>query len=431
MTPAARYSAAIEVITAFDTGKRPVDRILQHWFRSHRFAGSRDRREIRQLVYSYFRFCGRAIASVPEDSVRLRFAASRLISREETVETLIGMFLSGGYGPSPLDVDEIDILKHVESRRTELGAATEREFPAWLSDCLSEQWSDADFAQLDDRAPVDIRTNSLVGNREQLAALLRSKGMELEPTRISPLGLRLPYESRVTEDETFEDGWFEVQDEGSQIAGLIAANACGSPDLVVDYCAGAGGKALQVAALMNNKGRVIACDIDGERLGQLRLRSRRARAINIETVVLPIGRDSPELQEIRNQADLVIADVPCTGSGTWRRMPDAKWRLTRDRFDELCGLQRQILKQASEYVRPNGRLVYITCSQFGEENSDQVDWFLEQTTAFRLVDPELPWADLPLPNECDAIPAKGSGLQLSPVRTNTDGFFVAVMEKMA
>ncbi len=406
-----------------------MDRILQHWFRSHRFAGSRDRREIRQLVYSYFRFCGRATVGVPEDSVRLRFAASRLISREETVETLIGMFQSGGYGPSPLDENEIDILENIESRRTELRADARREFPAWLSKCLSEQWSDADFAKLDERAPVDIRTNSTVGSREQLATLLRSRGMEPEPTRISSLGLRLPFESRVTEDRSFEDGWFEIQDEGSQIAGMIAANACGSPSLVVDYCAGAGGKALQVAASMNNAGRLVACDIDGERLEQLRLRSRRARAKNIETVVLSTGGNSPELQGIRNQADLVIADVPCTGSGTWRRAPDAKWRLTRDRFDELRGLQRQILKQASEYVRPGGKFVYITCSQFEEENSEQVDTFLERMGAFRLTNPELLWTDLPLPNDLGAIPVKGSGLQLSPARTDTDGFFIAVMEK--
>ena len=298
-------------------------------------------------------------------------------------------------------------------------------FPAWLAPALERALGrdlSREMVAMQDEAGLDLRVNLLKAEREAVYAALARQGIELARTKLSPIGLRLFERVPLGQLDLFKSGAIEVQDEGSQLAALLADARPGMR--VVDFCAGAGGKTLALAASMQNRGHLVACDIAAKRLERATQRLRRAGASIVQRQPLTSARD----QWVKRHAegfDRVFVDAPCTGTGTWRRNPDAKWRLKPEDLAELPALQADILDSAQRLVKPGGRLIYATCSLLMEEDEDQVAKFLESHADFRLLPIRDVWADA-VGGEC---PAPSDTLRLSPARNGTDGFFVAVMER--
>lgn len=391
MTPSARVQAAIglldSVIASALAKGPPADRILADWFRASRFAGSQDRRAIRELVFGAIRACG----PIPPSG---RAAMLRLAEAEPA---LLQLFDGSTYGPAAIAGGEAV---------AEAGAA-----PAWLSERLAASGIDgAEAGALLERAPLDIRVNALKAERSTLA--LPEPGEPLPTAQ----GLRFASGTPVEQWDAFRDGLVEVQDAGSQLA--CAAVGAGPGETVIDLCAGAGGKTLALAAAMANQGTLIAADTDRGRLAKLAPRAERAGALVAETVLLNPGSELAALAQWQGRTDAVLVDAPCSGTGTWRRNPEARWRLDEASLARLTTLQRHLLEVASELVRPDGRLTYVTCSLLDEEGAGQVEAFLASH-------PE--WRTEPL-----ALPLgrpRGPGLRLTPFHDQTDGFFIARLGK--
>src|SRR5690606_1770777 len=344
MTPAARVQAAIGLLDAIASAAlakgAPADRILADWFRASRFAGSKDRRAIRELVYRAIRHCG----PVPQTGR----AAMLALAQEDP--SLMLQFDGSGYGPAPVEEGELV---------AEAGIA-----PEWLAKRLAVSDIDEDEARaLLERAPLDIRVNALKADRENLTLPLAG-----EPLR-SQQGLRLPYGTPVEQWSEYRDGLIEVQDGGSQLA--CEAVGARPGETVIDLCAGAGGKTLALAAAMENGGTLVAADTDRGRLSKLGPRAERAGALIAETILLDPGREAEALAAWQGRADAVLVDAPCSGTGTWRRNPEARWRLDEAGLDRLVSLQRHLLEIAGPLIRPGGRLVYVTCSLLDAEGAEQ------------------------------------------------------------
>ena len=387
MTPAARVQSAIEILDAVIEGARaggaPADRILAEWFRNHRFAGSKDRRALRDLVYDAIRACG----PVPESG---RAAMLRLV---ETGGVAAELFDGSQYGPAAIADGE---------KPAEGGFA-----PEWLVAELAASGVDetAGAAMLD-RAPLDLRVNTLKTTRDAVTL-----PVETEPT-LAPNGLRLQAHAPVENWAEYREGLVEIQDTGSQLACLSAGAAPG--ESVIDLCAGAGGKTLQLAARMENEGAILACDVDRKRLSNLPPRAERAGVANVAARLLDPGKELDMLADVAGEADLVLVDAPCSGSGTWRRKPDTRWRLSPERIEAFAKTQDTLLDIAAALVRPGGRVHFVTCSLLDAEGKDRAAAFLQRH-------PD--WSALPL-----ALPAgeaRGQGWRLTPHRDGTDGFFIA------
>lgn len=387
MTPQARVQAAIEildaVIAAAQGGGASADRIVADWFRTRRFAGSKDRRAVRELVYGAIRACG----PVPQSG---RAAMLRLAQGEPD---LLILFDGSRHGPAPIVAGEAI---------AESGTA-----PAWLEAALAQSGIHAEqAASLLGRAPLDIRVNTLRADRCAIA--LPEQGEPL----VAPQGLRLPSGTAVEQWDAYQHGLIEVQDGGSQIACLAVGARPG--ETVIDLCAGAGGKTLAVAAAMENRGRLIACDTDRSRLSRLTPRAERAGATIIETRLLNPNAERDALEDFVGQADAVLVDAPCSGTGTWRRNPEARWRLSEREVARYAAIQSRLLDLAAQLVRPGGRIIFVTCSLLDAEGADQAKAFLERHPEWRVALPQLP-----------AGSPRGLGWRLSPWADGTDGFFIA------
>ena len=391
MTPAAHVQAAIgildAVIAAASGQGAPADRIVAEWARANRYAGSKDRKAVRELVYAAIRACGPVPASG-------RAAMLRLASDFPDMRAL---FDGAGYGPAPIGPDEEPAAPGVA--------------PGWLEERLAASAITGNAARaLLDRAPLDLRVNTLKADPATLAL----------PQPAAPLpvagALRLPPGTPVEGWEAYKDGLVEVQDAGSQLACQAVQAAPG--ETVIDLCAGAGGKTLALAAAMQNAGTLVAADSDRRRLGQLAPRAERAGAQIAHTVLLNPGRELEALADWTgagpNGADAVLVDAPCSGTGTWRRNPEARWRLTPRELDKLTALQAHLLGVAAQLVKPGGRLVYVTCSLLDEEGAGQVDRFLAANPGFAADPLALPLGE-----------ARGAGWRLHPALSGTDGFFIA------
>ncbi len=387
MTPAARVQAAIEIvdliIAAVQGNGPPADRIVTDWFRPRRFAGSSDRRAVRELVYRAIRACGEVPASGR--------AAMLLVAQDDAA--LAGLFDGSPHAPAPISGGELVAMPGIA--------------PAWLAAGLADSGiAGADAAALLDRAPLDIRVNGLKAVRDGLGLPVAG-----EPT-VAAHGLRLPFGTPVEQWDAWRDGLIEVQDTGSQLACEALAAAPG--ETVVDLCAGAGGKMLALAAAMANRGRLIACDTDRQRLSRLAPRAARAGVTIAETVLLDPGRESEALAQWQGRADAVLVDAPCSGTGTWRRNPEARWRLTEAQLDRYVAVQARLMDIAAGLVRAGGRLVFVTCSLLDREGKDQADGFLGRHSGWQSQGVDLP-----------AGRPRGAGWRLEPARDGTDGFFVA------
>ncbi len=384
MTPGARTQAAIElldaIVAAAREGGAAADTLIARYFGTRRYAGSKDRRAVRELVYAAIRKAG----DIPPTGR----SAMLLLADEDP--TIAATFDGSPLCPPPITAGE---------KRAGQGIA-----PAWLVDALLASGLSADaLPALVSRAPLDLRINTLKPAPEIEGA---------EPLPRSPTGLRLPSGTVVEQLPAFQDGAIEVQDEGSQIVGLALPVKPG--DRIVDLCAGAGGKTLALAARMENVGALLACDTDRGRLSRLAPRAARAGVSIVETRLLDPNREAEALVGWQGSADGVLVDAPCSGTGTWRRNPEARWRLTPKRLAKLVDTQAHVLSLAAALVRPGGSLTYIVCSLLDDEGAGQVAAFLTAHPGWTADTPSLP-----------AGRPHGAGIRLDPAADDTDGFFVA------
>jgi 16S rRNA (cytosine967-C5)-methyltransferase len=429
LTPAARIAAAIDLLEVVEGApKRPADAVANDFFRSRRYIGSGDRRAVSDRTWTILRARRRLAwwlgdASQPP---RLLVAASLLL--EGWSRSGVQQVFSGGqFAAAPLDRTEKAILARIEGHTIDhpsMPDAVRLEIPDWLLPRLTARFGAsvaAEMAALGQPAALDMRVNLLKGDREHAKAALAAEGWRAEPTKLSPWGLRLDGRRPVTGGSAFQSGLVEIQDEGSQIVAAMVGAAPGMR--VVDWCAGAGGKTLALAAVMENRGQIIACDISAARLDSAVRRLRRAGVHNVERHL--VGAGDKWLKRRAGTFDRVLIDAPCTGIGTWRRNPDARLRLLENDLAELVAKQAGILDTAKSLVRKGGRLVYATCSLLEEENEAQVTSFLLRHADFAVVPLAQAWPlHQPPPNS-------GDFLSLTPARHGTDGFFTAVLERAA
>lgn len=388
MTPAARLQAAIDLVDEIAAAAREAgpaaDTLIARYFKTRRYAGSKDRRAVRDLVY-------RAIRRTAERPESGRAALAGLAQDDSALRPL---FDGSPHGPAPL-LDGEPIAP--------AGVA-----PGWLADRFDPLVDEAELPALLERGPLDVRVNRLRGSVADALGLLP----DATPTPLSPTGLRLSEGFQVEETIAWSSGLIEVQDEGSQWLSQ-AANA--TPGMtVVDLCAGAGGKTLALAADMNDQGRIIACDTDRGRLSRMPPRLARAGVSIVAPRLLDPGKESAALADLEGQADLVFVDAPCSGTGTWRRNPETRWRLTPQRLDRLVALQAHLLDVALELLRPGGHLVYAVCSLLTEEGRGQAEAFGARHSGL-----------VPEMAAIEGGRRAGPGRLLTPGCDGTDGFFVA------
>lgn len=439
MTPGARLQTTIDLFHRIDTARVPVDVVVDGYFRGKRFVGAKDRRSISERIFGGLRrrarldwWIGRALGTSAVPMTGERVARARVIADLMLNERVAGaevdpLFNGSRHCPTPLSTDERTLITMLDGQAIDHPAMPNwvaHEYPSFLDSALNQLWGD-DLARqmngLNAAATLDVRVNRLKATREQAQAALAAEGIETEPTPLSPIGLRLNRRLRLSGVEAFRNGLIEVQDEGSQLVALLTD---ARPEMsVLDYCAGAGGKSLALAAAMSNRGAILACDVSDKRLERINERMQRAGARNIRFHVLGDDRE-PELP-LRQPVDRVLLDVPCSGSGTWRRNPAAKWLLTPGGLERLMLRQRQILSLARRLVKPGGRIVYATCSVLPDENETPVNAFLDAASEFRL----LPMAEVWNAALGTACPTNSPYLRLTPADHGTDGFFAAVLER--
>lgn len=389
MTPQARVQAAIEILDAVIAAARskgaPADRIISEWFRTRRYAGSKDRRAVRELVYAAIRRCGDI--PVSGRSAMLRVA--------EGDPALAALFDGSRHGPASVAPGE--------------PVAGGGSAPEWLAEALAASGVDAaGQAALLTRAPVDIRINPLKAAQADLP--------EPGEATIAAGARRYPPDTPVEQWPAYQAGAIEVQDAGSQL--VCTALAARPGEAVVDLCAGAGGKTLALAGAMDDRGRLLACDADRARLARLAPRAERAGVTIAETRLLDAGREGEALRDWADAADGVLIDAPCSGTGTWRRNPESRWRLTPAEVARLAALQGRLLDLAATLVRPGGRMVYVVCSLLDAEGADRIAAFLAAHPGWRAV-----------PLALGAGQERGAGLRLTPQFDACDGFFVARLER--
>lgn len=436
MTPGARLAAAIELIDDIACGNAPADRRIDAYMRRRRFIGSKDRQAIAERVYGLLRRRRRLdwwVARAGLDAkTRTRLIAD-LVVTDGIGKTEINEIMTGGkYDPKPPSPAEQRLITSLTKDKAgldhpEMSADVRADCPDWLWPRLEAVFGAGvvdEVRALNEPAPFDLRVNRLKAEREAVLADLKPLALGAAQTGLSPLGIRLGQRWPVDRIPAFKDGRVEVQDEGSQIVALLADARPGQR--VVDFCAGAGGKTLAMAAQMQNRGHLVACDVHAKRIERSVLRLRRAGAQNVERRTLTSERD-PWVKRHAGGFDRVLVDAPCTGTGTWRRNPDAKWWLKPSDIDELTALQARILDSAQRLVKPGGRLIYVTCSVLADENEAQISTFLAGHGDFVVLPVPVLWPE----TVGGVCPIAGDMLRLSPARHGTDGFFAAVLERRA
>lgn len=423
-----RLAAAIEVLDDIERRHRPVADALKDWGLSHRFAGAGDRAAIGNIVYDALRRKRSAGWLLDAETPRALGFGALLIGGELTAAALNSQLDGDRFAPPPLNEAE---LSAIAEQRTKLPPdAVGADCPDWCAPLLEETYGDTwieEARALAERPPLDLRVNTLKVDDGKVIAELEGTGVR--PSALSPHGLRIPpiagygRHPNVQAEPAFQKGWFEVQDEGSQIAADLADATAEMQ--VLDLCAGAGGKTLALSAAMENHGQIFAYDAEKQRLAPIFERLQRAGARNVQVL-----SRAAELEAHAGQFDLVVVDAPCTGSGTWRRRPDAKWRLSQRQLDVRKAEQSAILDRAAAFVKPGGRLAYITCSVFEEENFGQVSAFTGRTPGWTAADHEELWRRKYPDAVVDAAMVDaGRGIRLSPLRTGTDGFYIAALRR--
>lgn len=424
-----RAQAAIDILADMERRKRPVSEALKSWGLDHRFAGSGDRAAIGNLVYDVQRRKASTAWLMDSDKNRRLVLGTLLRDWGYTPDSLNQAFAEDRFAPDPLTPEEVE--RFSGRRLSDAPDQVKADVPEWLLPSLQANFSDewiAEAQALAERPPVDLRVNVLKADlpkvnkavsraRARPTAIARH-GLRIEPTRG---GERHP---NVQADQAFQKGWFEIQDEGSQIVSDLVFAQPG--EQVLDYCAGAGGKTLALAAAMGNRGQVHAYDADRQRLKPIAERIRRAGVRNVQ-----VHEPGADLEPLVARMDRVVVDAPCTGTGVWRRHPHTKWKLTREMLEQRLTEQEEVLSEAAPFVRPGGFLIYITCSILPEENENQIVAFTGDNPQYSLLSAGEVWQDLfgfdkPQPWSADML-----SITLTPAATGTDGFFFAVMQRRA
>ena len=428
MIPGGRLSAAIEVLGSILTHHRPAAEALADWGKTHRFAGSGDRAAIGNLVYDALRRRLSTAARMGADTPRALVLGTAGASWGLTADAVAALCSGTGHDPAPLLYIESEALNR--TLPAEAPDHVRADVPDWLWPSFTTAFGSQAVAEgetLSRRAPLDLRVNALKAGRDKVLKALEAFGAVATP--LSPWGIRIAAPQgggrtpNVHAEAGFQKGWFEVQDEGSQVAALIAAAAAGPGAQVLDLCAGGGGKTLALSAALANKGQIFAYDSDRARLAPIHDRLKRAGARNVQ--VLPTR--GPALEPLVGRMDCVVIDAPCTGTGVWRRRPEAKWKLKPEALERRIAEQRSILAEGIPLLKPGGRLVYITCSLLPAENAEQIAWALANHAGLK-VEPIGALARSALGEASGSLTIdSGPGATLRPSETHTDGFFVAVL----
>jgi 16S rRNA (cytosine967-C5)-methyltransferase len=422
MRPSGRLQAAIEIIAEIEQTHRPAGIVLSEWGKLHRFAGSADRSVIGDIVY---------------DALRQRASIAEIMSNDRPRSLVLGVFRNEiEYLESLCDGSKFAPSLLSSGERSSLAQKLPLNSPAWIAGNYPEWLTPYFSSTFDDpvlqgkalacRAPIDLRVNTLKTTHEKVMQKLTR--FSPQHTGLSPVGIRIAGRLKSGKNPNVEAetahgrGWFEVQDEGSQIAALMSG--CKPGQQVGDICTGAGGKALAIAAMMENKGQIHASDINRYRLRPILERLKRAGVHNTQ-----VHSAESSLDELSGKLDVVVADVPCSGSGAWRRRPDAKWRFTKSILEKRLAEQRAVLKSAAGLIRPGGRLVYITCSLLEVENDRQIAEFQRDNPQFYLWSYRDVWMDVIGTPPPETAGKSQKGLLLTPANHSTDGFFVAIMER--
>lgn len=424
MKDAARLTSVLDILVLHTTEKKPLDQICHLYFKTRRYIGSKDRQAISAYAYNVMRhrascdWWGLArglspLLMAPVEAARIRLL-SYLWIFEETPRDKIGILFSGEkYDPPRISDKERALFEKMPEKKT-LPPWVAGEFPEWLFPFLKRRFEDTlkeEMQEMLTQAPLDLRVNTLKTTRDEALASLTHTGLSIVKTPLSPWGLRCQERANITQTKAFMDGLVEVQDEGSQLIATLMEAKPGQA--ILDLCAGAGGKTLALAALLQNKGRIVATDTALWRLKRTKERLKRAGACNVELREIS-GVHDKWLKRQMGRFDSVLVDSPCSGSGTWRRNPDQKWALTADGITEITALQTTLLNTAAALVKPGGILVYATCSLLVEENEDIAEAFLKSHPDFIL----------------DPCGLEGAPfLSLSPLKNKTDGFFAAKFKK--
>ena len=427
MSPAARLQAALDLLSEVHGTARPVDAVVSAWFRARRHIAGKDRASLHDLLYAVLRHRARIAwwlarhdrPATPRNTLLVWL----VLDRRRTPDQLRAAFNGGRLAPDTLTEAERTLIAELQGRTIDHPAMPEEvrvECPPWAVEPLRRRFQDAfgrEMAACLTPPALDLRVNPLKTTRDAMLRALQDFGLPAEACRIAPHGIRVTERPSLADLPMLKSGEVEIQDEGSQLVALLVEARPG--ERVVDFCAGAGGKTLAIGTQMANRGHVVACDVSAGRLKRAAERFRHAGLHNIETRLLT-GETDRWVKRHKGGFDRVLVDAPCSGTGTWRRNPDARWRAEGSGLDTLLPLQARILASAARLVKPGGRLVYATCSLLPEENEAQVEDFLAAQGAFRLV---------PLG---EAVPqlaglARSAYLSLTPARHGTDGFFAAVM----
>ncbi|MDY8107975.1 RsmB/NOP family class I SAM-dependent RNA methyltransferase [Fulvimarina sp. 2208YS6-2-32] len=436
-----RLSAAIEILTDIETRHRPVAQALKDWGISHRFAGSKDRSAIGNLVYDALRRKRSYGHRMGSDAPNAIVAAAAMEGLSLDAEALTKAIDGDKFAPDLPDPETLRAFP--EHRALDAPGAVRADIPDWLADrfevLFGESWVE-EAAALSDRPPLDLRANTLKASHDKVLEALSP--FHAEPSGLTPTGIRIaPIEGdgrhpNVQVEAGFLKGWFEIQDEGSQLAALLSGAEPGMQ--ILDYCAGAGGKTLALSAALENTGQIHAYDGDRQRLAPIYDRLARAGCRNVQ-----VHDPRDELAELEAAMDIVFVDAPCSGTGTWRRRPDAKWRLSEANLEKRIAEQDAVLDQAARYVKPGGRLVYVTCSVLPDENAERIEAFLGGAGGFVPLDLGGIWERAMATGASPEAGAEGNAevhrlalsagtaLMMTPLKTGTDGFFVCVMERPA
>jgi 16S rRNA (cytosine967-C5)-methyltransferase len=429
MIPAARIQAAIEVMTDLIERKRPAPDALKDWGLSHRFAGSKDRAAIASLVYDGLRRRSSAAWLMGADTPRAIMAGALKLQRGLEPAAINRLFSGERHAPDALDETE---RARLAGDLAEAPDHIRADAPEWIWPSMQAAFGEhavEEVLAFAARAPVDIRVNELKTTRKKLMAELAHLRPEETPYSLDGMRFQPSDDGRgpsLQTEKAFLDGLYEVQDEGSQLAARLSL--AGPSDFAVDLCAGAGGKTLSLAALMENRGQIFATENDSRRLTPLYERVTRSGARNVQ-VRSPKLRNDDAVADLDGMADLVFVDAPCTGSGTWRRNPDAKWRLRPGALVERIKEQATVLDRAARLAKKGGRVAYVTCSLLPEENDQAIAGFLVRHPGFEVIDPGAVADKAGLGGLASFLSPMGHGLQLTALRCGTDGFYISLLRR--
>lgn len=439
MNPAARLNAVLEILNKTAASPIPMDGTIGDYMRHRRYIGSKDRADIVERAYAMIRCRARLgwwLAKLNvADTPRHRLIAHMMLNEQCDIRRLTDLFDGSKFGAEPLIETEIEFAKSLEGKDLEahdMGLAIRVECPPQYESALRGLYGDAfkdEMTAMLTGAPLDLRVNFLATERDLAQASLAADGVETDPTPHSPWGLRARSKAFLSNTKAFTKGHVEIQDEGSQLIAFLCNAKPGGQ--VLDYCAGAGGKTLAITNAMSierrPKGRIVAMDIDAGRLEKARPRFRRAHAHDI-IEIRPLSDEKARkwLKRQKQTFDVTLIDVPCSGTGTWRRNPDTRWRAYGPSLDDLLAMQADIFDRVAVTVKPGGRLVYATCSLLPQENEDQVETFLKNHPEFDILPIAQAW-----PGPSPATDIGERFMRLSPLRHNTDGFFAAVLVRKA